>query len=146
MTASLSFKDLACKTLNKALPDDVKRLIFISSITGYLRNIHTPESALAQRLNDLMNIGNRSNSLLFPIMINSTIWRDLDPDKELRLKGINYRDLIKFKKNETSIKHLRILSNLFIDNSPLFLKYGSKSKMRCDLMRLFRNIQGLQPI
>jgi hypothetical protein len=94
MTASLSFRGLACKALDKVLPDNVKRLIFISSITGYLRGIQTPESALAERLNNLMNMGNRSNSLLVPIMFNSKIWRDFDPEKELKLKGLVYLFLL----------------------------------------------------
>ena len=130
MTASLSFRGLACKTLNKFLPDNVKRLIFISSITGYLRDIQTPESALAERLNNLINMVNRSN---------------FDPDKELKLKGLVYADLIKFKEGNTSMKDLRILSNVFIDNSPHFLRYGSKKEMRNDLIHLFKNIKGLQP-
>ncbi len=145
MTSSLSFRGLACKALDKVLPDNVKRLIFISSITGYLRGIQTPESALAERLNNLMNMGNRSNSLLVPIMFNSKIWCDFDPDKELKLKGLVYADLIKFKEGNTSMKDLRILSNVFIDNSPHFLRYGSKKVMRNDLIHLFKNIKGLQP-
>lgn len=146
MAKSLSFRAMSCKILNKILPDKVKRLIFISSITGYLRGIQTPESALAERLNALMNMGNRSNSLLFPIMFNSQIWCEFNPDHELKCRGLNYHDLIKFKEGTaTSMKNLRILSNAFIDNSPHFLMYGSKKEMRSDLMRLFKNIQGLQP-
>ena len=145
MTSSLSFRGMACKALDKVLPDNVKRLIFISSITGYLRDIQTPESALAERLNNLMNMGNRSNSLLVPIMLNSKIWCDFDPEKELKLKGLVYADLIKFKEGNTSMKDLRILSNVFIDNSPHFLRYGSKKEMRNDLIHLFKNIKGLQP-
>ena len=145
MTPSLSFRGMVGNTLSRFLPDDVKRLIFISSITGYLRDIQTPESVLAERLKNLMNIGNRSNSLLAPIMLNSKIWCDFDPDKELKLKGLVYADLIKFKESTTSMKNLRILSNVFIDNSPHFLKYGSKKEMRNDLMHLFKNIKGLQP-
>lgn len=90
-------------------------------------------------------MGNRSNSLLFPIMFNSKIWCDFDPEKELKLKGLVYQDLINFKENKTSMKELRILSNAFIENSPHFLKYGSKNEMRNDLMHLFKNISGLQP-
>ena len=82
---------------------------------------------------------------MVPIMLNSKIWCDFDPDKELKLKGLVYADLIKFKEGNTSMKDLRILSNVFIDNSPHFLRYGSKNEMRNDLIHLFKNIKGLQP-
>lgn len=145
MTTSLLFRGLVCKFLDKTLPPKVKRLIFISSITGYLREIHTPESALAERLNNLMNIGNRSNALLLPIMFNSKIWCNFNPTTELKLKGIIYKDLIKFNNPKTSMKDLRILSNMFITNSPIFLRYGSKKMMRNDLIHLFKHYNGLQP-
>ena len=145
MTTSLLFRGLVCKFLDKTLSPQVKRLIFISSITGYLREIHTPESALAERLNNLMNIGNRSNALLLPIMFNSKIWCNFNPTTELKLKGIIYKDLIKFNNPKTSMKDLRILSNMFITNSPIFLRYGSKKMMRNDLIHLFKHYNGLQP-
>lgn len=145
MTKKLTFRGLLCRCLNKILPPNVKRLIFISSVTGYLRGIHTPESALAERINNLMNVGNRSNSLLLPLMLNSKIWCDFDPNTELLLKGIVYKDLVKCNdRGCAAIKDLRILSNAFIKNTPHFLKYGSKKEMRKDLMFLFKNYQGLQ--
>jgi hypothetical protein len=89
-------------------------------------------------------MGTKSELLRLP-MFNSKIWCDFDPEKELKLKGLVYADLIKFKEGNTSMKDLRILSNVFIDNSPHFLRYGSKNEMRNDLIHLFKNIKGLQP-
>lgn len=146
MLSNFSFSLLTRKTLCKILPSNVKRLIFISSITGYLRGIQTPQSALAERLNKLMHIGTRSNSLLFPIFISSSIWSDFDPDKKLKEKGLDFSQVINPKDNHVSMKELRILSNVVIENSPEFLRYGSKKEMRGDLIHLFKNINGLQPV
>ena len=146
MLSNFYFSPLTRKTLCKVLPSNVKRLIFISSITGYLRGIQTPQSALAERLNKLMHIGTRSNSLLFPIFISSSIWSDFDPDKKLKEKGLVFSQVINSKDNHVSMKDLRILSNVVIENSPEFLRYGSKKEMRGDLIHLFKNINGLQPV
>lgn len=146
MLSNFYFSPLTRKTLCKVLPSNVKRLIFISSITGYLRGIHTPQSALVERLNKLMNISTRSNSLLFPIFISSSIWSDFDPDKKLKEKGLDFSQVINPKDNHVSMKELRILSNVVIENSPEFLRYGSKKEMRGDLIHLFKNINGLQPV
>lgn len=146
MLSNFYFSPLTRKTLCKVLPSNVKRLIFISSITGYLRGIQTPQSALVERLNKLMNIGTRSNSLLFPIFISSSIWSDFDPVKKLKEKGLDFSQVINSEDNHVSMKDLRILSNVVIENSPEFLRYGSKKEMRGDLIHLFKNINGLQPV
>ena len=78
-------------------------------------------------------------------MFNSKIWCNFNPTTELKLKGIIYKDLIKFNNPKTSMKDLRILSNMFITNSPIFLRYGSKKMMRNDLIHLFKHYNGLQP-
>lgn len=147
MSLKLSLGGLFGKILNNSLPPDVKRLIFISSITGYLKGIQTPQSALAERINCLMKVCDRSNSLLVPIMFNSKIWSTQDLNQQLTMQGIDHKSLLSSDvKDNATMRELRLLSQAFIDHAPKFLKYGSKKKMTNDLMYLFKNYRGLQAV
>jgi hypothetical protein len=114
-------------------------------VTGYLKNVQTPEKALAERLNILMHVSEKSNSLTAPMALNSKIWGDFNPVPELEKKGIICENLVCYlKENKLSVKDIRIISNIILNNTPDYLIYGSKKAMRGDLFRLLDNFSGFK--
>lgn len=139
------FKRLFYKFCKKVLPDKFKRLILLSSLTGYINNVHTMEKALSERLNELLNISNKSNSLVVPIMYSSRIWYQINPINELKEKGIYCYDIKSFiQNNRNNFRNIRILSDILVKLTPEHLMYSSKHRMRKDIFKLLTNLNTLK--
>lgn len=136
-------KGLTRRLFQRFMSDNFKRILFLASLTGYLENVHTPTKALADRVNRLLNVSQRPNSLTVAMVYNSKIWGGFHPEPALEAKGLYCKDLRDFINSKClSVKEIRIISNVILESTPDYLRYGSKRVMRGDLFRLITVLNG----
>lgn len=132
--------------LGKVLPDKVKRMIFMSSLAAYLRDIDQPEDEVLQKLNSVLRLSSDYRAMRFPIVFHSYIWASFDTctitDKGIAceshtLKGFRLVGLTK--------PQARIVADKIIAYIPDWLRYASKNQTRKDVYRLFVTLELFMP-
>lgn len=122
--------------LNRVLPDPIKRMIFLSSLAAYIRNLDEPDKELLQKLNEILLLSSNAEALRLPMEIHSKIWGKFDTNR-LRCDGINCSNMRDFKLEGLPKSQMRIVANRLIDYMPSWLKYHSREGIRQDIYRLF---------
>ena len=129
--------------LDKVLPDRTKRLIFFSSFLAHIQICDYSDKSLINRLNLLLNLSKDDSALVFPMHLHNQIWSKLHIDKILEEKGIDITDVNQISKIEFMSPKVRTLSEDIIKVMPDWLRYDSNTRMRSDLIKLFKNIGDL---
>lgn len=132
--------------LGKVLPDKVKRMIFVSSLAAYLRDIDQPEDEVLQKLNSVLKLSSDYRAMRFPIVFHSYIWDSFDTGT-ITDKGIACEsDTLKgFRLVGLSKPQARIVTDKIIDYIPDWLRYASKNQTRNDVYRLFVTLELFMP-
>ena len=126
-------------TVTKWLPDKVKRMLFLTSLAAYVKDLKNPPLAALEKLNTLMLLSSNTSLLMFPIEIRSKIWADMTvKDLEEHLgRTVTFQEL---RKGDLNAAQKRILTSMVIDKAPKCLIYGSNSRIRKDLYKMFDNL------
>lgn len=141
--APWSFKALMEAFFSRAFSDDMKRLIFLSSLTAYLDNITNPNNTLVNNLNELFSLSKHPNSFKLPMQLNSKIWGTLD-QTDFTHSGVECESLRDLRKQRLTIPQLRIVSRRIINRMPKWLMYSSKENMKKDIFKLMLNAEKLR--
>lgn len=132
--------------LGKVLPNTVKRMIFMSSLAAYLRDIDQPEDEVLRKLNSVLRLSSDYRAMRFPIVFHSYIWDSFDTCT-ITDKGIacNSDTLKGFRLVGLSKPQARIVADKIIDYIPDWLRYASKNQTRKDVYRLFVTLEIFMP-
>lgn len=122
--------------LKRTLPDQIKRMIFLSSLAAYIRDLHKPDKETLERLNDLLLLSSNVEALRLPMEIQSKIWGSFDVQR-LQCDGIQCQSLRNFELKGLAKSEVRIVANRLIEHMPTWMKYQSKEGIRQDIYRLF---------
>jgi len=123
----------------KKLSDKIKRLIFISSVFGLIKQIKEPDDFLVSKLNEVFIIAKFPDAVMFPMYIKNLIWHELYnmpivlENKTLNIIGcgnvnINHSDEL-------------AIANYIVNHSPKWLRYANIEAMKEDILTLFKNLQ-----
>lgn len=134
---------LSGRILEKILPDRTKRLIFVSSFLAHIQICDSSDRNLISKLNLLLDLSADDNALVLPMQWHERIWSDVHVDKILHDKGIEISNINQILEIEFMSPKVRTLSEDIIKAMPKWLKYDSNTRMRSDLIKLFRNIGDL---
>jgi hypothetical protein len=121
----------------KNLPNNMKRMMFISSTLGIITKVKHPDFHLIEQLNDIFHMAQYTEAIKFPMYIKNIIWSDLEsctislPGKEVNICEINITNLTYNQRAE--------LADLFVLRAPDWIKYGNDSEMKLDLVTLLSN-------
>ena len=126
--------------LNWLLPDKIKRMIFLSSLAAYIRDLQKPDKETLKKLNEILLLCSNEEALRFPIEIHSKIWGRFDIEC-LQQSGIDVSNMREFHTRGLAKSEMRIVANRFIDYMPVWLKYQSKESIRQDIYRLFLGLE-----
>lgn len=139
MTVRYNCKDTLCsKFLNSILPNRIKRLLFISSFIAHIKKIHKPTTDLTEKINTLFNLSNDSRSISFPMRIEKHIWANIQIDELFSTRNITtVSEIIKHK------PQTRIISEEIVKRMPNWLRYGSNTTIKSDLVSVLNNIDKL---
>lgn len=128
------------RLLGKVLPMRLKRTLFLVTFTSYILDTDNPSQELANRINQLLSLGN-SKSVVGPNIIQKHVWpKIIDKEQRIDENGICLKDLHEIADIKIFTKKSHHITNLIVQNTPSFMRYGSNRQMREDLMALFMNI------
>ncbi len=128
--------------LTRSLPDPIKRLIFLSSLAAYIRDLDQPDIETLKKINEIMCLSGNAEALKFPMKIHTRIWGNFDTER-LSCDGINCRSLKNFRLVGLPRSQMRIIANRLIDYMPVWLKYKSREAIRQDIYMLFLGLDSV---
>lgn len=126
--------------LSKILSSRTKRIMFISSLYAYIKQIQNPDEEIALKLNQVMCLSSREDALMLPMALSKYIWRN-GASIHCSTEEVQMNQLSDALRRVDSLAQQRIISEQVIQNTPQWLQYGSHRRMRYDLMELFKNIK-----
>lgn len=124
-TTKSRFSRLKLSMLQRLLPLGLRRAVFAASLVAHIKNISTPDKELAKRVSSLMDLTCDPSSLLFPMQMSHTIWKNL-PTDSLDLSG----------NTRVTSQELHEFCTAVISCTPDWLLYNTKRAMREDIYRL----------
>lgn len=142
-TTAWSFRRFVEGLLSKAFSDDIKRLIFLSSLAAYMENVTNPDNHTVNTLNELFSLSKSSAALKLPMQSHSKIWGSFDI-RELNSSGIECKNMCELKNRKLTVPQLRIVASRLIRYMPKWLMYSSKENMKKDIFKLMQNIEKLK--
>lgn len=135
------FKRQLALVTTPPIPRRVRRLIFISSILGLIKEAKDPDQYLVEKLNKILQVG-YNNAWALPMQVKSLIWKHLDSNIiEINGRSIALSDLRKVELDE---KDQAVVGDWFVKRAPKWLKYGSEDLMRFDIATLIGQLQQLK--
>jgi hypothetical protein len=134
--------------LGRVLPKRVKRMIFVSSFIAHIQNCRQSNSnkTLLSKLNLLMQLSADDKALDLPMRLHNRIWGNIHVEEILRYKNLEITSIDEIVHMEFATPQIRTISEEIVKATPEWLKYDSNTKMRADLIKLFKNLgELLQP-
>lgn len=125
--------------LGKMLPDQIKRMIFLSSLAAYVRNLNQPDIETLEKLNEILLLSNNAEALRLPMEISSKIWGKFNIE-QLKSAGASFDEENNLSMQGLQKSQMRIVANRLIDHMPKWLKYQSKEGTRQDIYKLFLSL------
>ena len=116
----------------------LKRLIYISSILGVIKQIKDPDMQLITKLNDIFRVARYPDAYIFPMYIKSMIWKSaatrsiIVNDKVVPVSGLKCHGLSNEEREDIGV--------YFAANAPEWLRYGSNAVMVSDVSLLLKQI------
>lgn len=126
--------------LAKLLSSRIKRMMFISSLYAYIKQIKTPDEEIALKLNQVMCLSSKEDALMLPMALSKYIWRN-GGNIHCSTEEVQMDKLSETLRRVDSLAQQRIISEQVIQNTPQWLQYGSHRRMRYDLMELFKTLK-----
>ena len=141
-----TLEDSVPNILGRVLPKRVKRMIFVSSFIAHIQNCRQSDKTLLNKLNILMQLSADDNALDLPMRFHNRIWDNIHIEEILRDKNLEITSIDKIIHMEFVTPQIRTISEEIVKATPERLKYDSNTKMRADLIKLFKNLgELLQP-
>lgn len=133
----LAFK--AASFFGRRLKNETKRMIFLSTLTGYLKDSSHPDPVMLEKLNELFSLSTSSKALEFPMTIHSKIWGKFDIVK-LNCIGVECKVPTDIDSSRLAFSQRRRIATEMINFVPEWLKYGSVANMQNDIIKLLLNL------
>lgn len=129
--------------LGKVLSKRTKRIIFVSSFIAHIQNCQSSNKTLLSKLNTLMELSSDDNALDLPMRFHNRIWANAQIDEIFREKNLQLLSINEIVHMEFSSPQIRTMSEQIVKTTPDWLKYDSNTKMRADLIKLFKHLGDL---
>ena len=145
MTARTGPSRFIGSMLGRFLTPRAKRLIFLSSLTAYIKDVHDPDNATLEKINEMFSLSENTSALKFPMQVSTRIWGGFDT-AELKYAGVNCSTLSEVGSQKLAISQMRIVANRLIKYMPDWLRYESNESMRQDIFKLLNTSGSLQTL
>jgi hypothetical protein len=126
--------------LENKLPRRFKRLIYVSSILGLIKQMRDPDMAMVKKLNDTFKLAQHPDAFAFPMYIKSVIWKGMIDEAVIihNNEEVSIGNLIE---KDLSTKDYAVIGEHFASKAPKWLKYGSFELMVNDIIMLIKHLQ-----
>lgn len=116
------------------LDKQMKRLVTIASLYGYLFDEKKRDKDLETRIASIMNLSNNSNSLTLPLIYHNIIWKEIE-SRDTNSNLVNAKSIITNKK-EMGLFDARRYADLVISSMPAYLFYDSIDVVKEDITHM----------
>lgn len=117
------------KFLVKHLPNHLKRLVFLASISGAATGVREPDDEFISKLNSLMSLSESGDSALkLPIYISNVIWK---------YRGNIEQEISVLKDPMSGCDARKECIDKIINHTGSWLKYGESELIAKDMTTLF---------
>lgn len=123
--------------LAKFLPAKIKRLVFLTSIYGYIKNQSNVSDEILHKLNIALSLSRDERAMRLPLVIKDVVWRDLDV-KTFDEVGEVITDPRRSITYMIKANHLDKLTEILIQYAPSWTIYGSQRLIKKDVRLLVK--------
>ena len=120
--------------INKLLPNRIKRLVFLSSLTAILVDMKELNNETLHKLNTLLGLCMNDNAMKLPISMRDFIWHHMTPAQVLNTEPIW---------DKLSTESISTMSSSIIKKMPSWLHYNKDMDIKRDVEYLLHNRSSL---
>jgi hypothetical protein len=117
--------------LDRHLPERTKRLLFLASFSGQLKDPGEFSDETLHKLNKMLDLSTDDAALRLPVHLSHAIWRNRPLEAGLRLS----------LKADHAQEGVHALSTKVLEAMPKWLRYGDEPRMRREIEKLLCNWQ-----
>lgn len=128
---------------NKLNPG-TKRMIFISTLAGYLKQYNQSDPIMLNKLNELFSLSGSPKALEYPMTFHSKIWGKFDIEK-LNCIGVDCKLPSDISSTRLAFSQRRRIAQELVKFVPDWLRYGSLTVMQNDVILLLNNLASISP-
>jgi hypothetical protein len=139
-----SIRNYIERKCEQKLPRRIKKLIYVSSLLAYLKDLDDSNIEVIRKLNNIFHIAAFPDTLKLPIRWKSTIWQDLNTEEVLYIhngQSITFKQISEVILSDSDRSN--IASRLF-ELTPNWLKYGQSDSMKKDLENILLHLKDFQ--
>lgn len=125
------------QTAKEILPARVKRMMFVTTITGLMRQITDPNEELIARLNDVFKAVHYQGTISATMRVKAIIWRKINPTVELNGRSVTIAGLDKMVLTDDETEQV---ASYFASNVPSWMRYGSRELMIHDVKEVMHQM------
>lgn len=125
------------QTAKEILPARVKRMMFVSSITGLMRQITDPNEELVARLNEVFKAVHYQGTITATMKVKAIIWRKINPTVELNGRSVTIAGMDKMTLTDDEAEQV---ASYFATNVPSWMRYGSRELMIHDVKEVMHQM------
>lgn len=120
--------NFAMRFFVRILPDRMKRIIYLTSLTAIAKQTNVPEKELIRKLNHVLHLSSTGDAALkLPIHLSRLIWAD---------KVVFRQDIEKLAVCEDEEVHA--CAERIVEATPKWFSYGKPNELLNDIVALFR--------
>ena len=121
--------------LFKFLPARTKRLVFLASIFGYIKDTKEICDDTLEKINRIMHLSRDNHSMSLPIVMKDVIWKDL---KDVENEGIT--DFKKYILSLAENNNVEMVVQTLINKAPCWTLYGDDKTITKDVKLLLKSM------
>lgn len=136
---TLRLNELLIYIMTVILPNRIKRLIFLSSLTALLIDIKEHDEETLHKLNVLLQICSHEKAMMLPISLRNFIWHNMTASQIMNTE-VSVQDV----RGLESGKLVQMVRSI-VSTIPSWLKYSENYVIECDVENLLKNCGRLTP-
>ena len=131
------FRRAIGKYIEKKFPRKIKRMIFISTITGLVKRIQEPSEEHIQKINEIFQVTRNPDAMLMSIKVKNVVWKNINTSS-IHCEHAGTISLSEILTRELDSSDYKTIGHFFAEKAPSWLRYGSIELMCTDAIQLIK--------
>lgn len=143
-TAKLPSQGIFSRILGRVLSKENKRMIFLASLTAFIKDVHEPDAVMLAKINEMFSLSENNNALKFPMKVSPRIWGEFDLTD---LQRIGVKDNLSEICNQRLVmSQKRMIARHVMKHTPMWLRYQSNRVMVDEIVKLLNTADKFEPV
>lgn len=130
------------RILGRVLSKKTKRMIFLASLTAFIKDIHEPDAVMLAKINEMFSLSENNEALKFPMRVSPRIWGEFDLS-DLHRIGVK-ENLSEVCNQRLVMSQKRMIARHVMKNTPMWLRYHSNRVMVDEVVKLLNTTDKLE--